>query len=164
MIVVGAIICVLIYVLFVAVKPTAPETNPNTPQTLIIIEQLVPIATGRLALLILAGFALKYLWKLHTVHAEQSVIYRDRLAALGIAESLLKATPELEQRREMLKSLTSVYLDFDESAFGKHRKELVSYCSRERNALTDRPLCRGRLASFIELDTKSRRSLGKARR
>lgn len=81
------------------------------------------IATGRLALLVLAGFALKYLWKLHTVHAEQSVIYRDRLAALGIAESLLKATPELEQRREMLKSLTNVYLDFDESAFGKHRKD-----------------------------------------
>ena len=38
------------------------------------------------------------------MHAEQSVIYRDRLAALGIAGNLLNATPELAQRREMLKS------------------------------------------------------------
>ncbi|WP_437763728.1 hypothetical protein WMF27_39375 [Sorangium sp. So ce281] len=123
MLLVAASTCILIYYLFVSATPTNPKPEPGVPQALLIIEHIVLIATGRVALLIVAGYALKYLATLHKMHAEQSVIYRDRLAALGIAENLLNATPEIEQRRDMLKSLANVYLSFDESAFGRYRKD-----------------------------------------
>jgi hypothetical protein len=63
------------------------------------------------------GVALKYLADLHRAHSEQAIIYCDRKAALGIAEVLLKATPELEQKRALLKTLADVYLKFEDSAF-----------------------------------------------
>lgn len=131
MIAVGGGICVLIYGLFIARPPMAPAPTPGISQSVVVIEHVVLVATGRVALLVMFGFALKYLAALHRTHAEQSVIYRDRLAALGIAANLLKATPELNQRRELLKSLANVYLDFDESAFARHRRERAASEERE---------------------------------
>ena len=85
------------------------------------IERMVVLATGRIAILLFLAWTVKYLADLHRAHSEQAIIYRDRRAALGVAELILNATPELEQKRSMLKNLTDVYLNFENSAFVARR-------------------------------------------
>jgi hypothetical protein len=94
-----------------------PTTDPID-----LIEKLVLLATGRLAILFLAAWAFKYSGDLHRAHAEQSVIYGDRLAALGVAQNMLNATDSIEQKREVLKLLAEGYLNFEQSAFRIRRK------------------------------------------
>lgn len=117
---------VAVYFLFISfhmpLEPTAASGEAaSTSKTVLHIEQIVVLATGRIAILLFLAWALKYLADLHRAHSEQAVIYRDRKAALGVAELLLNATPELEQKREMLRTLTTVYLTFHDSAFVTRR-------------------------------------------
>jgi hypothetical protein len=97
------------------------DTDGTPTRTMLNVERIVLLATGRIAILLFLAWALKYLAELHRAHSEQAIIYRDRKAALGVAELLLNATPEIEQKREMLKSLTTVYLHVSDSAFIQRR-------------------------------------------
>lgn len=85
------------------------------------VERIVALATGRVAILVFLGFALKYLADLHRAHSEQAVIYCDRKAALSVAKVLLNATSELEQKRAILRTLSDIYLNFEDSAFVARR-------------------------------------------
>ncbi|MFO0628981.1 MAG: hypothetical protein U0325_25630 [Polyangiales bacterium] len=105
------------------VPALAPAGAAAAAASALIVERMVVLVAGRIAILLFLAWSVKYLADLHRVHAEQAVIYRDRKAALGIAELLLNATPELEQKRDMLRMLTTVYLNFDNSAFVKKRPE-----------------------------------------
>jgi hypothetical protein len=125
-------------------EASGPAASEPPRSTIQIVERISLVATGRIALIVLAGYALKFLADLHRAHAEQSVVYRDRLAALGIAESLLNATPELAERRALLTALANVYLKFDESAFRRQERETV----REERLAFDRQL--GRLKKTVE--------------
>lgn len=81
------------------VRPGVAASSPSTNQIALFIEQIIVLATGRLAILLVLGWTVKYLAALHRTHSEQAVIYRDRRAALGVAELILNATPGLEQKR-----------------------------------------------------------------
>ncbi|WP_147443293.1 hypothetical protein [Corallococcus sp. AB011P] len=108
-----------IYILFIhwPALPTPPSAGSAYR---IPIDQIVLLVTGRIAFLLLAGWALKYVAELHRSHAEQAVIYRDRKAALGIAEAMLAASPGDDQQRELLRMLADGYLNFEQSAFRRH--------------------------------------------
>ncbi len=99
----------------------ADTGSPQPSATAINIERVVVLATGRIAILLFLAWTVKYLADLHRAHSEQAIIYRDRRAALGVAEVILNATPELEQKRSMLQNLTDVYLNFENSAFVARR-------------------------------------------
>jgi hypothetical protein len=102
----------------VGAEPNVASTSLlKQSQTILNIERIMIMATGRLAILLFLAWAVKYLADLHRAHSEQAIIYRDRRAALGVAELLLNATPELQQKREILKTLTEVYLDLERTAF-----------------------------------------------
>ncbi|REG32228.1 hypothetical protein ATI61_105556 [Archangium gephyra] len=90
---------------------TPLDTNIHT------LEEIALLFGGRIALLALVAWALRYVGNLHRAHSEQSVIYQDRRAALGIIQSMINSATESDQRREMLKLLAERYLDFEQSAF-----------------------------------------------
>jgi hypothetical protein len=81
------------------------------------IERAISIGLGRIAVLFFFAWALKYVADLHRSHAEQSVIYRDRKAALGVAQNMLNASPDLQHQQELLRTLAIGYLDFQHNAF-----------------------------------------------
>ncbi|WP_147468418.1 hypothetical protein [Corallococcus interemptor] len=110
-----------IYKLFIQ-WPALPTPSSTGSHAQIPVDQIALLVTGRIAFLFLAGWALKYVADLHRSHAEQAVIYRDRNAALGIAEAMLAASPGDEQQRELLKMLADGYLNFEQSAFRRHHK------------------------------------------
>lgn len=110
-----------IYMLFLR-WPAAPTPLSSGSPSQFGVDQIVLFVTGRIAFLVLAGWALKYFADLHRAHAEQAVIYRDRKAALGIAEAILAASTGAEQQRELLKMLADGYLNFEQSAFRRHSK------------------------------------------
>ncbi len=101
-----------VYILFIYLTAAADS-----------IERIVALTTGRIAILVFLGFALKYLAGLHRAHSEQAIIHRDRQAALSVAKVLLNATPELEQKRTILKTLADIYLKFEDSAFVTRRSK-----------------------------------------
>ncbi|WP_342376140.1 hypothetical protein NVS55_33420 [Myxococcus stipitatus] len=108
-----------LYGLFIR-SPAHAIAQSSAPPIQIPTDQLILLVAGRVAFLVLAGWALKYVADLHRAHAEQAVIYRDRKAALGIAEAMLAASQEDEQQRELLKMLADGYLNFDQSAFRRN--------------------------------------------
>lgn len=79
--------------------------------------RIVLFSSGRLAILFFLGWIFKYLTSLQQMHSEQAVVYHDKRAALSVSEQLLRATTELEQRREILRTLMSAYIHFDRNAF-----------------------------------------------
>jgi hypothetical protein len=115
-----ALSMLLIAALFFFVRPDAGAT-PGATGSAAVVEHAILIGAGRIAIIIFAAWAVKYTADLHRSHAEQSVIYRDRRAALGVAEVMLTATPELEQKRDVLKMLSEGYLNFEQSAFRTRR-------------------------------------------
>ncbi|WP_147445037.1 hypothetical protein [Corallococcus sp. CA053C] len=110
-----------IYMLFIH-SPIPPGPLSTGLPVRVPVDQVVLLVTGRMAFLFLAGWALKYVADLHRAHAEQAVIYRDRKAALGIAEAMLAASPGDDQQRELLKMLADGYLNFEQSAFRRHQR------------------------------------------
>lgn len=100
-----------------ATREVVQNPVPAAPNMVQTIEHIVVIATGRLAILLLIGWAFKYAGDLHRTHAEQSVMYQDRLAALGVAQNMLNATDVPEERHKVLSTLATGYLDFEQSAF-----------------------------------------------
>lgn len=111
-----------IYYLFIVpsllvVTGDATGTKPleATVSTLFEVEKIAVLATGRVAILFFLAWTVKYVAGLHRSHSEQAIVYRDRRAALGVAELLLNATPELDQKRNMLQTLTEAYLTIDQS-------------------------------------------------
>lgn len=90
---------------------------PETASIVSVVASLLHMAIGRIAVLFFLAWIVRYLSILHRVHTAQAVVYRDRKAALGVAGVLLDATPELEQKREMLRALTTAYLSFDRHTF-----------------------------------------------
>ncbi|MBM7115239.1 hypothetical protein [Archangium primigenium] len=113
MVIMAIIFGALIFFIFIKFLPEIPTTS-----TLAAIAALAFFGLGRIALLVLCGWTMKYLAELHRSHAEQSIIYRDRRAALGVAQNLLNASPELAQKQELLKTLAIGYLDFEKMPFG----------------------------------------------
>jgi hypothetical protein len=105
-----AIAAAAVYVLFIRLAAVAAN-----------VERIVALATGRIAILVFLGLALKYLADLHRAHSEQAIIYCDRKAALSVAQVLLASTPELEQKRAVLKTIADIYLNFENSAFVARR-------------------------------------------
>jgi hypothetical protein len=122
MLLVSVVAGVAIYYLFVAHAPPPASAGQAPPEaglgTLVAIERAVVLATGRVAILLFLAWTVRYLAGLHSAHSEQAIVYRDRRAALGVAELLLNATPELDQKREMLRTLTGAYLTIDRKTFG----------------------------------------------
>lgn len=89
----------------------------NTPTANDRIERAILVGVGRIAILFFFAWALRYLGSLHKSHSEQAVLYLDRKAALGVAANMLRASPELEQKRQLLQTLARGYLDFEQNAF-----------------------------------------------
>jgi uncharacterized membrane protein (DUF485 family) len=89
----------------------------NTPTANDRIERAILVGVGRIAILSFFAWALRYLGSLHKSHSEQAVLYLDRKAALGVAANMLRASPELEQKRQLLQTLARGYLDFEQNAF-----------------------------------------------
>lgn len=80
-------------------------------------ERLVFVFGGRIALLLLVAWTIRFVGGLHRAHSEQAVIYQDRQAALGIVQSMINTSSDAEYRREVLKILAEGYLNFELSAF-----------------------------------------------
>jgi hypothetical protein len=105
-------------------SPTGQPPTGQSPTGQMLLSQLAFLSVGRLAVLFFFAWALKYTGSLHTSHSAQAIIYRDRAAALGIADNLMKSAPDLEKRQDLLQTLARGYLDFEQNAFnqaGKHR-------------------------------------------
>lgn len=81
------------------------------------IEKYILLAIGKFAPFLFGGWALSVLARHYRSNSEQAVIYRDRIAALPIAQSLLNSTVDLEQRKEFIKTLAECYLNFRQNAF-----------------------------------------------
>ena len=107
-------------------------SSKNWPE---IIERAILVGVGRFAMLFFCGWILKYVADLYRAHCEQAVMYRDRMAALGVAQSLLLIAPELRQKEDLLRDLANGYLDFEKSAF-RIRAKNISQVKTE-NTLTD---------------------------
>lgn len=105
---------ITIYLTFI--MPPASAPHGNEPRAAI-IERAIQTGVGKVSILLFLAWGLRYFGSLHKSHAEQSILYRDRNAALGVAASLLESSPSLHDRQELLKSLTRGYLDFDQNAF-----------------------------------------------
>lgn len=108
-----------IYYLFIHTQ--IPTNAPPGEAATASLERMIFFGLGRIALLFFSAWVIKYLSELHRSHSEQSVIYRDRKAALGVAQSMLNAAPELAQKQELLRTLAVGYLDFDQNAFRSRR-------------------------------------------
>ena len=83
-------------------------------------ERIALVSVGKLAILALIAWALQFLAKLHRTHAEQSVIYRDRWAALQVASSILRGS-QLQQEKDLLTRIIRSYLNFSQNAFHTER-------------------------------------------
>ena len=90
--------------------------NKDAP-TSVLVMILASGLTAKLAFLLIWGAVLKYLSELYKKNAMQAVLYKDRSMALDIVESLLAISPQLEQKKEILRVLSDGYLDFEKSAF-----------------------------------------------
>lgn len=107
---------VVIGILFIGIWPSFVPLL-NTPNGSDRIERAILVGVGRIAILFFFAWALRYLGSLHKSHSEQAVLYLDRKAALGVAANMLRASPELEQKRQLLETIARGYLDFDQNAF-----------------------------------------------
>jgi len=88
-----------------------------------VIESIVMVGAGRVAVLVFIGWALKFLAQMHRAHSDQAIIYRDKKSALTVAEVLVNAAP-FEQKRQLLEKLSNAYLRFEQSAFSRrHERE-----------------------------------------
>lgn len=83
----------------------------------LIFATILSTTGGKIALILLVYWSIKFLSALYKTHIKQSVVYYDRDTALGIAEVLLNFTPNIEQKQELIKRLADGYLDFRQSAF-----------------------------------------------
>lgn len=110
----------VIYYLFILNQ--VPAASVPGEATIVAVERMVFFGVGRVALLFFFAWAIRYLADLHRSHSEQSVIYRDRKAALGVAQNILNASPRLVQKQELLRTLAVGYLDFEQNAFRAGRK------------------------------------------
>jgi hypothetical protein len=167
---IGLIFAAVVCVLFVGVpfpaswfdvgtEPVRPDTPPAPvhSDSVVMVERLVTLATGRLAVLFFFAWTIRYLADLHRAHAEQAIIYRDRRAALGVAELILNATPELDQKRKMLGTLTDVYLKFDNSAFVARRPPAKAGRSSSQQAIKHLKDVVTAVEPIIEVVAKSRK-------
>ena len=112
---------IVIYAAFFAYS-TNDKTDPiqtasQLPDISRYIIRLLIVWFGRLAILLFCAFGLRYLAQLHNSHSEQAIIYRDRKAALGVIQNLLNLGLSIEQRRSLLETLTTGYLNFESNAF-----------------------------------------------
>lgn len=107
---------IVIIALFLGVWPSfGPPSNEQNGDNR--VERAILVGVGRIAILFFFAWALRYLGSLHKSHSEQAVLYLDRKAALGVAANMLRASPELEQKRQLLQTLARGYLDFEQNAF-----------------------------------------------
>lgn len=105
----------LIYKLFIS-----PPISEPAATTAAVWERIALVSVGKLAILALIAWALQFLAKLHRTHAEQSVIYRDRWAALQVASSILRGS-QLQQEKDLLTRIIRSYLNFSQNAFHTER-------------------------------------------
>lgn len=121
-----------------ASRPSHPATIASDvaaqEDTVVRVERIAVLATGRLAVLFFFAWALRFFAELHRAHSEQAIMYRDRAAALGVAELLFEAAPDIGQRRDLLRSLSTVYLTVGASALssreGTSEKVLPTFDSQ----------------------------------
>ena len=107
-------VCV-IYKLFIS-----PPISEPAATIAAVWERIALVSVGKLAILALIAWALQFLAKLHRTHAEQSVIYRDRWAALQVASSILRGS-QLQQEKDLLTRIIRSYLNFSQNAFHTER-------------------------------------------
>ena len=88
-------------------------------------ERIAIVFGGRIALLLLIAWTIRFVGNLHRAHSEQAVIYQDRQAALGIVQSMVNTSADVEYRREVLGLLAEGYLNFELSAFRVGASTLV---------------------------------------
>ncbi len=105
----------MLYLFFV--KWNRPAELPALPSTGALIVALATTLSGKIAFLLVWAWILRHLASLHEVHSEQAVIYNDRSVSLSIAENLLLAAPQLEQKTALLNTLAKGYLDIEKNAF-----------------------------------------------
>ena len=108
----------ILYKYFVINKIELPQgLSPGDLRFSVILMLFASGLSGKLAFLIAWGAALRYLADLYKRNSMQSVLYKDRSMALDIVEILLAITPQLEQKKELLATLSTGYLDFEQNAF-----------------------------------------------
>ena len=90
---------------------------PAAPSAGLLFAVLATALSGKIAFLLVWAWILRYLANLHGIHSEQAVIYNDRSVSLTIAENLLVAAPQLEQKTALLNTLAKGYLDIEKNAF-----------------------------------------------
>jgi len=104
----------IIYILFVQ---TGNDFAKDAP-----LGRIALLAVGRLAILALIAWTIRFMARLHRTHAEQSVIYKDRWAALQVSASILSAS-QLQQEKDLLLRIIRSYLDFSQNAFHAERND-----------------------------------------
>lgn len=83
--------------------------------------------TGRIAFVLLAGWIITFLGRLHASHVQQAIFYQDRLAGISAARNLIPFA-DLGSRQEMVKQLATAYISLERNAFvsaAKKTKGLV---------------------------------------
>lgn len=100
--------------------PTAiPDTSNIHGETLLF--EAILFTGGRVSLILLIGWAIRFIGNLHSHHAAQSVIYQDRLSGLMAASILLNQCGP-DERNEMLSQMTDTYLGLKHNAFIEQRR------------------------------------------
>lgn len=125
----AAVTSVAIYCLFLSSSTVPVITKGSSMPT--VLESVLVVGVGRIATLALLGLAFRYVALLHRANSEQLVIYRDRMAALGVAESIVQIFP-LEKKFDLLKVLADGYLTFEHNAF-RQRARGHAKARRETN-------------------------------
>lgn len=107
---------IMVLYFFFAKSNRIPDL-PTTPSLGLLIAILTTTLSGKIAFLLVWAWTLRYIANLHSIHSEQAVIYNDRSVSLSIAENLLVAAPQLEQKTSLLNTLAKGYLDIEKNAF-----------------------------------------------
>jgi hypothetical protein len=77
---------------------------------------LIIAITGRAAFVLLAGWIVTFLARLHSSHAQQAVFYQDRLAGIDAARNLIEYA-DTDGRQDMIKQLVQAYTTLERNAF-----------------------------------------------
>lgn len=91
---------------------------------------------GRVALLLLVGWLIKFLGELQSRHAQQAVTYQDRVAGLGAARVIIEQGLR-ESREGVLRAMTASYLSLDANAFRPSQPTTDDLTVRQLNKLAD---------------------------
>lgn len=116
---IGVLIVSSIFGMCSAMPIAIPDTSNLHGETLIF--ETILFTGGRISLILLIGWAIRFIGNLHSHHAAQSVIYQDRLSGLMAASILLDQCGP-DERNQMLSQMTDTYLGLKHNAFIEQKK------------------------------------------